>query len=158
VNDKYLPPRPATAADLDALVRFRVRMFADMGFASDDGFAGLSAASTVWFAKALADGRYLGWFIARADAPDEIVSRSGMLLMDWPPGIRDIGTVRGYILNVYTEPQHRGHGLATALTRAAIDEARRRGIHVVTLHASDAGARIYKRLGFEETGEMRLLL
>jgi ribosomal protein S18 acetylase RimI-like enzyme len=158
VDDKYLPPRPATAADLDALVRHRLRMFADMGFSSDDGFAGLSAASMAWFADAFADGRYLGWLVARAGTPSEIVAGSGLLLHDWPPGIRDIGTTRGYVLNVYTEPDHRGHGLATLLTRAAIDEARRRGIHVVTLHASDEGARIYKRLGFEETGEMRLLL
>ena len=155
---EYLSPRPATAADLDVLVRHRVRMFADMGFASDDGFAALAAASRTWFIDALAAGRYLGWLVAPADAPSEIVAGSGLLLHEWPPGIRDAGTTRAYILNVYTEPEHRGHGLATLLTRAAIDEARRRRIRVVTLHASDEGAPLYQRLGFEETNEMRLLL
>lgn len=158
MNERYLPPRPASAADLDALVRHRVRMFADMGFTSDDGFAELSAASRAWFGGALAAGRYLGWLIARAGAPSEIVAGSGMILFDWPPGIRDAGTTRGYILNVYTEPEHRGHGLATILTQAAIDEARRRGIRVVTLHASDDGEHLYRRLGFEESNELRLLL
>jgi ribosomal protein S18 acetylase RimI-like enzyme len=154
----YLPPRLATPADLHVLMRHRVQMFADMGFASSDGFAALTQASRAWFAAALADGRYVGWLIAPADAPRAIAAGSGMLLHDWPPGIRDNGTTRAYILNVYTEPEHRGHGLATIATRAAIDEARRRGIRVVTLHASDEGRRIYERLGFEETNEMRLLL
>ena len=155
---EYFAPRPATAADVDVLVRHRVRMFAEMGFTSDDGFAGLAAACRGWFADALAAGRYLGWLIASADAPSEIVAGSGLLLHEWPPGIRDLGTTRAYVLNVYTEPPHRGHGLATQLTRAAVDEARNRGIRVVTLHASDEGAPIYRRLGFEETNEMRLLL
>ena len=60
--------------------------------------------------------------------------------------------------SIYTEREHRGNGLATIATRAAITEARRRGIRVVSLHASDEGRAIYERLGFEETNEMRLLL
>ncbi|MEA2689554.1 MAG: hypothetical protein QOD51_2161, partial [Candidatus Eremiobacteraeota bacterium] len=146
---QYLPPRLATAADLDTIVHHRVRMFAAMGFASDDGFAALARASRTWFAAALAAGRYMGWLIARADALDAIAAGAGMLLHDWPPGIRDSGTTRAYILNVYTEPEHRGHGLATLATRAAIDEAARREIRVVALHTSEEGRTIYERLGFE---------
>jgi ribosomal protein S18 acetylase RimI-like enzyme len=154
----YLPPRLATAAELDVLVRHRVQMFADMGFTRDDGFAALAQASAAWLASALTDGRYMGWLIAPSAAPDTVAAGAGMLLHDWPPGIRDNGTTRAYILNVYTEREHRGNGLATTVTRAAIDEARRRGIRVVSLHASDEGRAIYERLGFEETNEMRLLL
>jgi ribosomal protein S18 acetylase RimI-like enzyme len=154
----YLPPRLATPDDLGVLVRHRVRMFADMGFASTDDFAALAQASAAWLASALAAGRYLGWLIAPADAPHEVAAGAGMLLHDWPPGIRDAGTTRAYILNVYTEREHRGHGLATTATRAAIVEARKRNIRVVSLHASDEGRKIYERLGFEETNEMRLLL
>jgi ribosomal protein S18 acetylase RimI-like enzyme len=154
----YLPPRPATSSDLDVLVRHRVQMFAAMGFASDDAFAELSAACRTWFADALVRGRYLGWLIAPADRPKTVAAGAGMLLQDMPPGPRDVGTTRAYILNVYTEPEHRGRGLATIATRAALDEARRRRIRIVTLHASDEGRAIYDRLGFEGTSEMRLLL
>ena len=155
---RYLPPRPAALADLDVLVRHRVRMFADMGFTSADGFAELSAACRAWLSDALAQERYLGWLIAPAADPAAIAAGAGMLLQDMPPGPRDIRSTRAYILNVYTEPAHRGHGLATLATRAAVDEARRRGIKVVTLHASDEGRAIYDRLGFEESNEMRLLI
>ena len=157
-ESNYLPLRRATAADLDVLVRHRVRMFAEMGFQSDDRFEALSAACRSWFAGALERGTYLGWLIAPAAAPETIVAGAGMLLLDWPPGVRDAGTTRAYILNVYTEPEHRGHGLATLATRAAVEEARRRGIRVVTLHASDEGRAIYERLGFEATNEMWLIL
>lgn len=157
-DTRFAPPRAAGADDVDVLVRHRVRMFADMGIPSDDGFAELATASRRWFIDALARGRYLGWLIAPSNAPRTIAAGAGMLLLEWPPGNRDTGTARAYILNVYTEPDYRGHGLATIATRAAIDEARRRRIRVVTLHASDEGRRVYERLGFEESNEMRLLL
>lgn len=154
----YLPPRRATVADVDVLVRHRVRMFADMGFPSEDGFAALAQASRGWLTEAVGADRYLGWLVAPADTPHAVVAGAGMLVHDWPPGPRDIGTTRAYILNVYTEPEHRGRRLATILTQAAVDEARRRGIRVVTLHYSDEGRAIYERLGFVENNEMRLLL
>jgi GNAT superfamily N-acetyltransferase len=64
--------------------------------------------------------------------------------------------VRAYLLNFYVDPAFRGHGLAHALLKTAVGEARRRGIKVVSLHASRFGRPLYERNGFEATNEMIL--
>ncbi len=59
-------------------------------------------------------------------------------------------------LSVYVAPEHRRRGLARRLAREAVLWARRHEYPAVSLHASAAGRRIYERLGFEATTEMRL--
>ncbi|NNN18157.1 MAG: GNAT family N-acetyltransferase, partial [Thermoplasmata archaeon] len=63
--------------------------------------------------------------------------------------------VAPYILSMFTVPEHRGHGLASRIARALIEDAKRRGHWQVVLHASPEGRSVYARLGFERRWEMR---
>jgi ribosomal protein S18 acetylase RimI-like enzyme len=57
------------------------------------------------------------------------------------------------IVGVATLPAHRRRGLAGAITRALVAEARRRGVTLVLLSAgSDDVARVYERAGFRRVG------
>ncbi len=57
------------------------------------------------------------------------------------------------IVGVATLPSHRRRGLAAAVTRALVAEARRRGVELVVLSAqSEPVARIYERVGFRRVG------
>jgi GNAT superfamily N-acetyltransferase len=56
---------------------------------------------------------------------------------------------------VFTSPRQRRRGVAAALTRAAVDEARALGARLAVLHASEMGYRVYSRLGFREYGRVR---
>jgi GNAT superfamily N-acetyltransferase len=62
------------------------------------------------------------------------------------------------IVNVYTEPAWRRHGLARGLMVAMLDWLRQEGYGTVSLHASDFGRPLYESLGFRSTNEMRLQL
>ena len=62
------------------------------------------------------------------------------------------------ILNVFTEPEHRGQGLARRLVEEALAHCRSHDIPTALLHASDAGRPLYETLGFTQTTEMRLRL
>lgn len=53
------------------------------------------------------------------------------------------------VLFVNTDPGWRRQGIGLAMTAAALRSARARGARRACLEASDAGASIYKRLGFE---------
>ena len=55
---------------------------------------------------------------------------------------------------VYTAPEHRGSGLASAVVRAAITAARERGdeLTYILADAEDWPFRLYERLGFEMVG------
>ncbi len=70
---------------------------------------------------------------------------------------RDIRKV-GYLWTVYVEPEARGHGIATAMVSRTVEQLRAIGCTMVVLHASDAGAPLYSRLGFAFAKEMRLSL
>ena len=60
--------------------------------------------------------------------------------------------LRGWIEDVVVDESARGAGVGEALTRAAIDEAKRRGVRsldLTTRPSRDAANRLYTRLGFE---------
>ena len=59
------------------------------------------------------------------------------------------------VLSVYVEPELRGRGIASALTKWLLGWARSAGYPRVLLHASRFGRSVYRRLGFERTWEMR---
>ena len=61
------------------------------------------------------------------------------------------------VLNVYVEPAWRRRGVARALMRALLDDLAARGVRRIVLHASPDGRRLYERLGFAPTNEMRLV-
>ncbi len=49
-----------------------------------------------------------------------------------------------------TLPEARGRGIATAVTLAALREARAQGETVGVLHASETAYSVYRRMGFAE--------
>ena len=57
---------------------------------------------------------------------------------------------------VTTMPEYRRRGIGTALTAAALEIARERGLRVGTLQASPLGEPVYRRMGFETVAEYRL--
>jgi GNAT superfamily N-acetyltransferase len=56
------------------------------------------------------------------------------------------------VLFVNTDPGWRGRGIGAAMTAAALRAAAGAGARRAALDSSDAGARIYRRLGFESVG------
>ena len=148
--------RPATLDDVTLIVAHRRRMFEDMGYTNLEGLAAMDQVGTEWLRERLANGRYLGWF---AVAPGgRVAAGAGLWLQDWPPTWFDQQPYRGYILNVYTEPDYRRRGLARRLVQTINDWCAEQGIVTVTLHASKQGRSIYESLGYRPTNEMRLFV
>jgi GNAT superfamily N-acetyltransferase len=140
--------RRATAEDLPIIHRHRVQMFLDMG--SPERAALAKQVFAGWLERALQEGTYLGLF---AEHAGQVVAGVGILFYHWLPG-PDHSTLRGYLLNVYVEPEHRRKGLARELVGQALEVCHERGIHTVTLHASEMGRPVYEGLGFKAMNEM----
>jgi GNAT superfamily N-acetyltransferase len=147
--------REVGPADLDLICRQRREMFLDAGRPAavlDE----MAAPFRAWLEPRLASGEYFGW-IAQADGAP--VAGLGMLVIDWAPHPNHpTQDRRGYILNVWVEPGHRGQGLAGQLMRTAADEGRRRKLEFLTLHATDKGRPLYQKLGWTQGKEMVLSL
>lgn len=145
--------RLATVADAELIAEQRCRMFIDGGQGDEAVTKAVFAKFVPWVRQKLEDGSYVGWLVSNDGV---VMAGAGMLLMDFPPHWMDPEPVRAYLLNFYVDPEFRGQGLAYRLLKTAVEEAQRRGIKVVSLHASKFGKPLYERNGFEPTSEMML--
>lgn len=68
------------------------------------------------------------------------------------------GFQSAYISNVWVTPGWRRRGIASKLTKMAVDWARERGCEVVRLRSSKMGRPVYAGLGFVTTDEMEFRL
>jgi len=150
------PIRAATLDDLTHIVHHRRAMFRDMGRATEAQLDEIVIAAERFLRSALPTGGYRGWF---AVAPDgRIAAGAGITIVPWPGHPGDAVNRRGWIQNVYTEPEFRRRGLARRLTETVVAWCREDGFHTVSLHASDDGRALYESMGFLPTNEMRLTL
>lgn len=144
--------RRATVEDVELITRHRVAMFADAGSAPDPLLADMARHFEPWLRRVIPEDKYAGWITSDAHRP---IASAGLLILDWAPHYLDpAGEQRGYILNVFVEPEYRGQGLAKMLTKECMEEAHRRGIGVLALHASRKGQPVYEKLGFTMSNEM----
>ena len=82
-------------------------------------------------------------FVARVDT--EIVGSLTLVLYRIPTGLK------AWIEDVVVDSAARGHGVGDALSRAALEEARRQGAKAVSLTSRpsrEVANRLYHRLGF----------
>jgi GNAT superfamily N-acetyltransferase len=153
--------RPATQGDAAIIALHSYRMFWDMAIANGEqpDEAALKASLInflPWVRDELAQDRYLGRFAFSADT---VVAGAGMWLMPWPPGpLSPQLAGRARLMNVYTEPAYRRQGLARRLVVELLAEAQLRGYNVVTLNASAEARLLYEALGFQNGGEMMLIM
>lgn len=147
--------RNANVADLATIIRHRRSMFGEMGYREEAALNAMEATSAPFIRAALADGSYRGWL---AETALGVVAGGGLMVVGFPSAPHDPTPHRAWILNMYTEPEYRGRGLARSIVEAMTSWCREQGFGWVSLHASEAGRHLYEQLGFKPTNEMRLSL
>lgn len=148
----------ADLRDLDELVALR------LAYLTDD-FGELSLAQQESLALELPPylrthvNRDLTIHVAR---DERIVSCAWLLRVEKPPSPRFPHGRTGILFNVYTLPSRRHQGLASAVMRQLLDEARSLELDVVELNATDDGYPLYCSLGFADDSSthkpMRMVL
>jgi GNAT superfamily N-acetyltransferase len=155
--------RYATTADSAVIAWHRARMFQDMGYVPENLFESFRAKSEARLREALASQEYIGWLASRPEEQEKIIAGAGLQLRQTLPhpigrpagDIRIIDGRQGIVLNVFTEPEWRRRGIAALLMEKVIAWAREQRLDTLVLHASDDARRLYERLGFIATTEMR---
>jgi GNAT superfamily N-acetyltransferase len=129
-------------------------MFRAMGVlpAGDRREKPMARATAAFARKALRSGELVAWVAEVRGVP---VGSGGALLRSLLPSPKEPRPrIEAYVLNMYTEPEARGRGVASAILRAILAHCRRRRAARAVLHASDAGRPVYERLGFEDPGSV----
>jgi len=144
--------RQATTDDAELITQHRHMMFADNNLASKQRYVEMDDKFLPWVTERIADGRYVG-ILLEDQTNGQVLASAGIYFMDFPPHYLDPEPIRAYLLNFYTAPEDRGMGYAKVLLGATVAECRRRGIGVITLHASRFGKPIYEKFGFKHHNE-----
>jgi GNAT superfamily N-acetyltransferase len=147
--------REAMVTDLATIMRHRRGMFYDMGFHDETALDGMEATSAPFIRAGLEDGSYRAWLMEK---DGDVVAGGGLIILSHPSAPHNPSPRRAWILNIYTEPQHRRCGFAKTIVETIVAWCRADGYVWVSLHASDAGRHLYETLGFKPTNEMRLVL
>ena len=148
--------RDARVDDVPVILHHRRSMFWDMGHHDEERHRLMLAHSEAFLRDAIPRGAYRGWL---AETPDgRVAAGTGIAILPWPGSPEDPSPRRGWVQNVYTEPEFRRHGLARRLMETAIEWCRAEGFVNIALHASVFGRPLYENLGFVQTNEMRLRL
>ena len=137
----------ATKDDINELIRLRIAyMMDDFGSVSEDERIALDKQLPDYFLRKL--GSELIAFVARDE--NRIVSVAYLLIIEMPANLMLLNGIYGDVLNVYTEPEYRGKGLATRLMNNLIEYGKKAGLGRIDLMATDDGYPIYKKVGFED--------
>jgi GNAT superfamily N-acetyltransferase len=146
--------RLATIDDAAIIARHRANMFFDMGYFNEAEAQVIKNNSLPILNEMLASGEYRGWL---AEFEGQIVAGGGMILRRLLPRLGSIsGGREAYILNMFTDHEHRRKNLARQIMQVMIDWCQESNIGRVSLHASDEGRPLYESMKFKATNEMML--
>ena len=152
--------RRAIAQDADIISWHRARMFQDMGDVLEDAFEILRAKARTRLEQWIDNRNYIGWLATPADKPETVVGGAGVQLQSILPRPVNASTIgegrQGTIVNVFTEPQWRRHGIASLLVEEIVAWSKDQRIERLLLHASDEGRSLYEQFGFVASNEMLL--
>ena len=148
--------REAGVEDIEAVVDLRVAFMREAfpGMEMDEGE--FREVTRRYVADKLPKDEFLVWF---AEEDGQVVGMSGLIFYHRPPIITYQSEHRAYLLNMYTKPEWRRRGVATALIRHLLEYVKTTPAKQITLHATDTGRLVYEQLGFTPIlDEMKLFL
>lgn len=131
-------------------------MFAASKKPRNSELAEMAAPFREWLAPRLLDETYFGFMV---EAEETIIASIGLMIIDWPPHpLHPTDDRRGYVLNMFVEPAHRGRGIARDLLSKADRAFADRGIQYAVLHATSMGSGLYENNGWQSTPEMAKII
>lgn len=149
--------RTATTEDIELLVRFRFAYINDdMGPLSKEQTDKLNKQLPDYFRRHI--GKDFTAYIAEENgSPAAVIF---YITVERPANTHFLNGKTALLMNVYTMEKFRRKGLATAILRRIISDAREQGVTCIDLSATKMGKPLYLKNGFIERGntEMRLEL
>lgn len=137
----------AASIHVPELARLRLALLEETGGALDAAARqDMLVRNEAFFHQHLGSPLWQDWVVLDGS---EVIAIGALAFLNRPPYPGNPEGRDAYLLNMYTLPAHRGRGAAHALLQALLDDAKARGVRKVILHATEAGRRIYRQLGFE---------
>lgn len=78
----------------------------------------------------------------------EIIGCGGICYQKEMPSPDNLTGTNGYLMNIYTLPEYRGHGIGRKIIEFLIADAKERGTEKIYLESSNAAKHLYEEIGF----------
>ena len=148
--------RRADLNDLEVLVQMRLEFFREVGsLKREANTTALAEATRQYLIKKMPRGEFMAWI---AEAEGQIVGISGLALWERPPLEGNLAGMEAYLTNMYTTPEWRGKGVATALLKETIEFVKGTEARRIWLRSTEASKSVYEKAGFSPiTSQMELV-
>lgn len=139
--------RKADTNDINSLITRRLDyLLEERGYLTNKERAIIESQLGDYFEKHIRDGTFIAML---AEEEGDIVSCAYLAISEKPANVSFMTGKTGTLLNVLTYPNYRGRGAATKVITALIDEAKKVGVSMIELAATDDGRPLYEKLGFQ---------
>lgn len=139
--------RAATIEDLEFLVEVRMEVLDSVfGPELQADVAELTEANRAYYESALPSGEHIACL---AFDGEEFLGCGGLCLYREMPSPDNESGRCGYLMNVYTRPQHRRKGVGAAVVEWLVAHAREQGVEKLSLETTVAGQAVYESAGFK---------
>jgi len=140
--------------DLDVLVHQRRAMWKALGIRGHELHENGDRVYRRWARARLKNHELMAWVVKSSDG--RVAGGGCVWLQTVQPRPHRVSMVQPYLLSMYTEPDFRRRGVASMVVKEAIEWCRRNKYERLMLHASEMGRKVYSKLGFKRTWEMKL--
>ncbi|UCC19606.1 MAG: GNAT family N-acetyltransferase [Promethearchaeota archaeon] len=149
--------RKANLKDIDKLIEFRVEFLKEIqDCPPSKELETFRIALKDFLIDKMKSNEFIAWL---AEFEDEIIATSGLSFLQKPPHFINKTGKFAYIMNMYTKPEWRRKGIGAVLLEKLFEEIKKKGIHLVVLHATPSGFSLYKKYGFRENdGDKEMIL
>ncbi|MCC8197491.1 MAG: GNAT family N-acetyltransferase [Tannerellaceae bacterium] len=141
--------------DISILTELRFAFLSEMHPITEDEWQPVKILLNSYFEKHIKQDNFVAFGI---NIEGKIVSCAFLIINECPASPSFPNGFTGTIINVYTQPEHQRKGYGQAVMEAVINESRERNLSALSLSSTEAGKRLYKKLGFKESDytEMKL--
>jgi len=141
----------ARSSDAAALARLRAQSLIELGLLAPAESASFERTATAELAALFA----LDHLESRLLVCEGIIAGCASALF-WQRLPYPHTSLHAELAGVYVAPPYRRRGFAGELCAAIVAAARARGVRRIVVHPSAAGLSLYSKLGFTESGQLRL--
>lgn len=142
--------------DLSLLMEWRMRVLREV-FSIPEGTdtALLEQANRQYYERHLLSGGHIACF-AKNEETGELIGCGGICLYQEMPSPDNPNGMCAYLMNIYTCPEFRRHGVGREIVDWLIHQAEQKSIKKIYLETSASGRPLYQELGFSDMcGYMR---
>ena len=145
-----LSVKMASLDELETLMEWRMRVLAEVFSDSEQpDWEGIRKNNEAYYKEALSDSTHTACFVINEEN-GEIIGCGGICYEKEMPSPDNLTGTNGYLMNIYTHPEYRGHGVGRKIIDFLVDEAKRKGTGKIYLESSKDAKHLYEKKGFSD--------